>query len=62
MMFAVLLYEIQVAALIHDIVLMFVYGVLCLFCAIVVSTPVVWIFSKVWYWVTERRNSHGTKR
>lgn len=61
-MFTFLFYEIQMMALIHDIVLMFLYGSLCLFCAIVVSIPAVWIFSKLWDWVTERRNHYGTKR
>ena len=61
-MFAVLFYELQVMALIHDIVLGFFFGAFCLLCAIVVSTPVVWVFSKFCYWVTERRNRHGKGR
>lgn len=55
-------YEFAVMAVIHDIILMFFYSCLCLFCAIVVSIPLVWVFSKLWYWVAERRNNHGTKR
>lgn len=61
-MFMALFYEYACMAVIHDIILMVLYGSLCLFCAIVVSTPVVWVFSKLWYWVTERRKHHGTKR
>lgn len=55
-------YEFADMAVIHDIILMFFYSCLCLFCAIVVSIPLVWVFSKLWYWVAERRNNHGTKR
>ena len=62
MMFTILFYEMQLMAIIHDIVLGFFFGAFCLLCAIVVSTPIVWIFSKVWNWVNERINNHGTKR
>ena len=62
MMFAVLFYEMQIMAIIHDLVLGFFFCAFCLFCAIVVSTPVVWIFSKLWYWAAERRKHYGTKR
>lgn len=61
-MFTILFYEMQLMAIIHDMVLGFFFGAFCLLCAIVVSTPIVWIFSKVWNWVNERINNHGTKR
>ena len=61
-MFTILFYEMQLMAIIHDMVLGFFFVAFCLLCAIVVSTPIVWIFSKVWTWVNERRNNHGTKR
>lgn len=61
-MFTILFYEMQLMTIIHDMVLGFFFGAFCLLCAIVVSIPVVWIFSKVWNWVNERRNNHGTKR
>jgi hypothetical protein len=45
-MFTILFYEMQLMAIIHDMVLGFFFGAFCLLCAIVVSTPIVWIFFK----------------
>lgn len=54
-------------AIMHDIVLMFFYGCLCLFLAIVMAIPLNWVFKKIGYWLVDRdferrHNNHGTKR
>lgn len=54
-------------ALIHDIVLMFVYCALCLLFAVVAAIPANWLIRKIGYWLADRDferrpNHHGTKR
>ena len=66
-MFTALFYEIQMTALIHDIVLMLLGGAFCLLCAVVVAIPANWLFRKIGYWLADRdferrHNDHGTKR
>ena len=54
-------------AIVHDIVLMFFYGCLCLIFAIVMAIPLNWVFKKIGYWLADRDferryNHYGTKR
>lgn len=66
-MFTAFIYELQLMALVHDIVLMFVGGAFCLLCAVIVAIPLEWVLSKIGYWLADRdferrHNHHGTKR
>lgn len=54
-------------AIVHDIVLMFLYGCLCLLFSIVVAIPLDLLLQAIGYWLAdrdfERRHSnHGKKR
>ena len=54
-------------AIMHDIVLMFFYGCICLFFAIVMAIPLNWVFKKIGYWLADRDferryNHYGTRR
>lgn len=52
-------------AIVHDIVLMLLYGCLCLF-SIVVAIPLNLLLQAIGYWLAdrdfERRHNHGKKR
>lgn len=66
-MFMALSYEYACMAVIHDIILMFLYGCICLLFAIGVSIPLNLLFQKIGYWLADRdferrHNHHGTKR
>ena len=53
-------------AIVHDIVLMFLYGFFCLLVSIVVAIPLDLLLQAIGYWLAdrdfERRHNHGTKR
>lgn len=66
-MFTAFIYEFQLMALVHDIVLMFVGGAFCLLCAVIVAISLEWVLRKIGYWLADRDferryNHHGTKR
>ena len=54
-------------AIAHDIVLMLLYGCLCLLFSIVVAIPLNLLLQAIGYWLADRDferryNHHGTKR
>lgn len=54
-------------AIVHDIVLMFLYGCLCLLLSIVVAIPLDLLLRAIGYWLADRdferrHNNHGKKR
>lgn len=66
-MFTAFIYELQLMALVHDIVLMLVGVAFCLLIAVIVGIPLNWVLRKIGYWLAdrdfERRNNHyGKKR
>lgn len=54
-------------AIVHDIVLMLLYGCFCLLFAIVVAIPLNLLLQAIVYWLVDRdferrHNNHGKKR
>ena len=54
-------------AIVHDIVLMLLYGCLCLLFSIVVAISLNLLLQAIGYWLADRdferrHNNHGTKR